>query len=112
MQKNYTFSSRASESVFEAIFCFFESTSFEDAIRLAISIGGDSDTIAAITGSISEAFYGVPDSLKEKALSYLPEDYKKIIEAFYAKTAELSSPSENQIPKTEERRKLQKKLYE
>lgn len=112
LQKNYTFSSRASESVFEAIFCFFESTSFEDAIRLAISIGGDSDTIAAITGSISEAFYGIPESLKEKALSYLPDDYKRIVEVFYTKTAELSSPREDQTAKTEQLRKLQKKLYE
>lgn len=83
LQKHYIFSSLASESVPQAIFCFLESTSFEDAIRLAISIGGDSDTIAAITGSISEAFYGIPEELKEKALSYLPDDYKKIVESFY-----------------------------
>lgn len=48
-----------------------ESTSFEDAIRNAISIGGDSDTIAAITGAIAGAYFGVPEALKEKALSYL-----------------------------------------
>lgn len=114
LQKNYTFSSRASESVLEAIFCFFKSSSFEDAIRLALSIGGDSDTIAAITGSISEAFYGIPDSFKEKALSYLPSDYIKIVEEFYAKISELNNcPNESQIAKREENRTLQKKkLYE
>ena len=52
---------------------FFESVSFEDAIRNAISIGGDSDTIAAITGSVAEAFYGISDELKQKAESYLDE---------------------------------------
>jgi len=50
---------------------FLESTSFEDAIRNAISLGGDSDTLAAITGSIAEAAYGIPDDIAEKACSYL-----------------------------------------
>ena len=50
---------------------FLESTSFEDAIRNAISIGGDSDTLAAITGGIVDAYYGVPTDIKEKALTYL-----------------------------------------
>ena len=58
----------------QAFEAFFESTSFEDAIRNAISIGGDSDTIAAITGSIAEAYYGVDEEMKETALSYL-DDY-------------------------------------
>ena len=43
---------------------FFESADFEDAIRNAISVGGDSDTLAAITGGIAEAYYGVPESLR------------------------------------------------
>jgi ADP-ribosylglycohydrolase len=55
----------------EAIVAFLESEGFEDAIRNAISLGGDSDTLAAITGSIAEAAYGIPDEIKEKALSYL-----------------------------------------
>lgn len=50
---------------------FFESVGFEDAIRNAISIGGDSDTIAAITGSVAEAYYGIPVPLREKAEKYL-----------------------------------------
>ena len=57
----------------EAIIAFLESSGFEDAIRNAISLGGDSDTIAAITGSLAEAAYGVPDRLRDKALSYLDE---------------------------------------
>ena len=51
----------------EAIVSFLESMDFESAVRLAVSIGGDSDTIAAITGSIAEAYYGIPQPIKEKA---------------------------------------------
>ena len=60
----------------------FESESFEDAIRNAISIGGDSDTLAAITGAVAEAYYGIPDDLKETALSYLDERLLNITERF------------------------------
>ena len=55
----------------QALQAFFESTSFEDAIRNAISIGGDSDTIGAMTGAIAGAFYGVPSDIAEQALSFL-----------------------------------------
>jgi len=74
LQQNYKFSSRSSESVPEAIYVFSESVDFEDAIRKAISIGGDSDTIACIVGALSEACYGVPKELKEKVKPYL-RDY-------------------------------------
>ena len=57
-----------------AVEAFIESESFEDAIRNTISIGGDSDTLAAITGAIAEAYYGVPDELWEQAKSYLEVD--------------------------------------
>ena len=55
-----------------------ESENFEDAIRNAISIGGDSDTLAAITGSIAEAAYGIPEDIKEKAISYLDKKIKEL----------------------------------
>ena len=64
---------------------FFESTSFEDAIRNAISIGGDSDTLGAITGAVAEAYYGIPDDLKETALSYLDDRLLNITERFEEK---------------------------
>ena len=63
----------------QAITAFLESVDFEDAIRNAISIGGDSDTIAAITCSIAEAAYGIPDWNKEKAYSFLDEPLKDIL---------------------------------
>ena len=62
----------------QAIIAFLESTGFEDAIRNAISLGGDSDTLAAITGSIAEAAYGVPDWIREKALSLLDEPLREV----------------------------------
>lgn len=71
IRNSYSFNETCQETVPEAIEAFLESTSFEDAIRNAISIGGDSDTLAAITGSIAEAYYGIPANIKEKALSYL-----------------------------------------
>jgi len=66
-----------------AIQAFLESHSFEDAIRNAISVGGDSDTIAAITGSIAHAFYGeVPSSILKEALSRLTPDLLQIVRDF------------------------------
>ena len=63
-----------------------QASSFEDAIRLAISHGGDSDTIGAIVGSIAEARFGIPQEMKEKALSYLPDDMKDIWKQFAGKS--------------------------
>ena len=84
LQKNYRFTSRTIDSVPQAIFCFLESNSFEDCLRKSISIGGDSDTIAAIACSIAESFYGVPKELKQRVLAYLPEHYKNTINKFYS----------------------------
>ena len=69
----------------QAISCFLKSDSFEETIRLAVSIGGDSDTIAAIAGSIAEAYYGVPTPIWEQAVAYLPSEMKLVIEKFHLK---------------------------
>ena len=74
IRKSYRFDATCQGSVPQAIKAFLESTSFENAIRLAVSIGGDSDTIAAITGGIAGAYYGVPENLREQALKYLSDD--------------------------------------
>lgn len=71
IRDTYQFNETCQKTVPQAIEAFLESDSFEDAIRTAISVGGDSDTLAAITGGIAEAYYGVPLNIKEKALSYL-----------------------------------------
>jgi ADP-ribosylglycohydrolase len=70
-----------------AVSCFLASADFEDAIRKAILVGGDSDTIGAITGSLAEAHYGVPDALRARALAYLTEPMKTIVDQFYKRAA-------------------------
>ena len=79
IRPTYDFDVSCQGSVPQAIAAFLESTDFVDAIRNAVSIGGDSDTIAAITGSIAEAFYGVPEGVREKALLYLDPLQKKTL---------------------------------
>lgn len=71
IRPTYSFTSSSQGSVPQAIMAFLESTSYEDAIRKAISIGGDTDTIAAIAGSIAEAYYGIPGELVAGAKPYL-----------------------------------------
>ena len=82
IRPTYKFDSSCQGSVPQALEAFFESTSFEDAIRNAISIGGDSDTVAAITGSIAEAYYGVPTNLRESAITYLDQRLLNILQEF------------------------------
>lgn len=79
IRPTYHFNETCQDTVPQAIIAFLESTDFEDAIRNAISLGGDSDTLAAITGSIAEAAYGIPDWIKDKAYSYLDEPLKDVL---------------------------------
>ncbi len=82
IRPTYAFDVTCQGSVPQALEAFFESTSFEDAIRNAISIGGDSDTIAAITGGISEAYYGIPSDLRKHALTFLDKTQLNILNEF------------------------------
>ena len=70
------------ETVPEALTAFLEGESFEDVIRTAVSLGGDSDTLTCIAGSIAEAFYGVPEELKAECRKRLPEGMLKVLERF------------------------------
>ena len=90
IRDTYEFNETCQVTVPQAIVAFLESNSFEDAIRTAISVGGDSDTLAAITGSIAEAYYGVPEDIKEKALTYLDEGLRSIYDEWceFIKTKE------------------------
>ena len=78
IRPGYRFNETCQETVPQAIIAFLESKDFEDAIRNAISLGGDSDTLAAITGSIAEAAYGIPKWIKEKAWTYLDEPIREV----------------------------------
>lgn len=80
----YSFDVSCQGTVPEAITAFLESTDFEDAIRNAISLGGDSDTLACITGGMAEAYYGgVPQDIREQALSRLDEPMVDVVNQFY-----------------------------
>lgn len=80
IRPTYRFNESCQDTVPQAITAFLESTDFEDAIRNAISLGGDSDTLAAITGSIAEAAYGVPDWIKDRAMDYLDSPLREVCE--------------------------------
>ena len=80
IRPSYAFNESCQKTVPQAIVSFLESENFEDAIRNAISIGGDSDTLGAITGSIAEASYGIPEDIKNKAINYLDNRLKGVYE--------------------------------
>jgi ADP-ribosylglycohydrolase len=80
----YRFDISCQGTVPEALLAFLESASYEDAVRNAISLGGDSDTLACITGGIAEAFYGgVPESIGATARNLLPPDLLTVVDRFY-----------------------------
>ena len=82
IRPDYDFDGTCQGTCPEAIIAFLDSADFEDAIRLAISLGGDSDTIGAMTGSIAAAYYGIPDKIASKALEYLPEEMVEVLKEF------------------------------
>jgi type I restriction enzyme M protein len=78
IREGYLFKETCQDTVPQAIEAFLESTDFEDAVRNAISLGGDSDTLAAIAGSIAEAYYGVPEAIEKEAVGHLDNRLKAI----------------------------------
>lgn len=85
IRNSYRFNETCQNTVPQALMAFFESTGFEDAIRNAISVGGDSDTLAAITGGVAEAYYGIPEDIRSRALTYLDERLMDILLRFEEK---------------------------
>ncbi|RZM77339.1 ADP-ribosylglycohydrolase family protein [Leptolyngbya iicbica] len=83
IRPTYSFNESCQGTVPEAIVAFLDSTDFEDAIRNAVSLGGDSDTLTCITGGIAEAFYGdIPEHIHQAVWERLDEPLKKVVEAF------------------------------
>lgn len=66
-----------------ALWIIEQSTDFEDAIRRAVSLGADADTLGAIVGSIAEAIWGIPEDIKQAVVPYLTDEMKEIVELFY-----------------------------
>jgi ADP-ribosylglycohydrolase len=81
----YTFDVSCQGSVPEAIIAFLEGTDYEDVVRKAVSLGGDSDTIACIAGGIAGAFHGVPEEIQEEALARLDGRLRGVVAAFLAR---------------------------
>ncbi|MCM0081506.1 ADP-ribosylglycohydrolase family protein [Geomonas sp. Red32] len=83
IRPGYSFDVSCQGTVPQAVVSFLESTDFEGAIRLAISLGGDSDTLAAITGGMAQAFYGgVPEPIATRTLAFLDEDLRRVTADF------------------------------
>lgn len=85
IRPTYQFNETCQDTVPQALEAFLESESFEDAIRTAVSVGGDSDTLAAITGAVAEAYYGIPEDMRASAESYLDQRLLTILKNFEAK---------------------------
>ena len=85
IRPKYDFDVSCQGSVPQAIEAFLESTGFEDTVRNAISIGGDSDTIAAMAGSIAEAYYGIPEEIRNQAIAFLDHRQLSVVSAFEEK---------------------------
>lgn len=86
IRPTYHFDVSCQGTVPEALIAFFESQDLEDALRKAVSLGGDADTLACITGSVAEAFYGgVPQEIEQEVRDRLPEEFREILDHFYQK---------------------------
>ena len=86
IRPDYHFDVTCQGSVPESIIAFLESADFENAIRLAVSLGGDADTMGAITGGIAEAYYGgVPEHIRKEVLKRLPNEFIDVMQKFYQK---------------------------
>ena len=86
IRSSYGFDVTCQGSVPESIIAFLESSDYESAVRLAVSLGGDSDTMGAITGGIAEAYYGgVPENIKIEVLKRLPNEFIEVMQKFYQK---------------------------
>lgn len=85
------------KTVPEAIIAFLEARDFEDAIRNAVSLGGDTDTLGAITGSIAEASFGISETLISECRNRINKDMRDVVDAFYSLVREDDSPNTNQM---------------
>ena len=88
--KSYVHDESCQNSVPQSIYAFLISNSYEDAIRTAISMGGDADTMACIAGSIAAAYYGIPKELEEAGIKFLTEDIKEVVIKFNKKIKEMN----------------------
>ena len=84
IRPEYAFNETAQGTVPEALVCALEASDFEDAIRNAVFLGGDSDTIACIAGGIAHAYYGIPEDIAENAMGRLDDRLRSVANGFMA----------------------------
>ncbi len=82
IRPEYAFDASCQSTVPAALEAFYEAESFEDALRNAVSLGGDSDTLAAITGAVAEAYCGIPDPIRREAMAFLDDEMRRIAVRF------------------------------
>lgn len=87
IRPSYQYNERSQDTVPQALVCALEASDFEDAIRNAISIGGDSDTIAAIAGGVAEARFGIEESMAARAWGFLPQEMRAILHTLYERAS-------------------------
>ena len=85
------------KTVPEAIIAFLEAKDFEDTIRNAVSLGGDTATLGAITGSIAEAYFGIPEALRSECRNRINKDMRDVVDTFYSLVRKDDSPNTNQM---------------
>ena len=85
IRDTYGWGATCQDTVPQAIVAFLDGTDFEDSIRNAISLGGDSDTLGCITGSIAEAYFGIPESICQRGMAYLPPSLRLVVNEFEKK---------------------------
>ena len=90
LRHNYIFTSRAMNSVPQAIYCFLISDNFEQTLKNALSIGGDVDTIGAIACSIASAYYDIPEDILKQAKQFISPEYDNVLTQFSQKYLEVS----------------------
>lgn len=99
IRKTYKFDETCQGSVPQSIICFLEGNSFEDCIRNAISLGGDTDTMGCIVGGIAEAYYGIPSDIKKIAMKYITPEMRKIVNDFYERIEKWTNDKLKKISK-------------
>ncbi len=90
LKENYCFNETCQDTVPQAIYCFLISNDFEDCLRTSVSIGGDTDTLCAISCAIAEAYYGIPEKIHDSALSYLDKRLLKLYNKHYRRSTKLT----------------------
>lgn len=89
LKENYTFNETSQDTVPQAIYCFLISNDFEDCLRTSVSIGGDTDTLCAISCAIAEAFYGIPERIHNQATAFLDKNLLKIYAKYFRQSTRI-----------------------